>query len=282
MSIAALSSVLDSVNALAGAVVDGINTPLKDAPSSVVLLVHALLMALLALAAYAVLSNQPRIKRTKNRMLARLLEIRILGDDPLAVFGAFGRVLWTLTVYLSASLKPMLFLFPVVILWIAQLAGWFEWRPLAPGESALVSAKLKTGTSLTAAEPSIQVPAAFAVDTPPFRSLAFGEVAWRIRAVSPGGGAMVCNVAGEALEKQIASSAVLAKVSPTRTANVADSILAPWERILGKDSAVAEIRIDYPTRITTIFGLRINWLVLLCIAAIAFGFALKKPFGVDF
>ena len=274
---------MDGVNRFTGALVGGVNGLLGNASPAVVLLVHSLLIAVLAVAVYALVSNQRTIKTTRNRMIARLLEIRLFGDDPISVLGSFGRVLTATGLYIGASLKPLLLLLPIVVLWIGQLAGWFEWRPLAKGESVVVSMKLKAGTSPVAQPATLQVPGEFVVETPAFRSVHTGEVAWRVKAVQPGSGMMQCSSGAATVEKEITASASMKKVSPKRMENrFWDRVLFPAEESLSKDSPIAEVRVDYPRRSVRFFGYEINWLVAIFLASIAFALVVKRPFGVEF
>lgn len=250
---------------------------------TVVLLVHALIIALLAVAAYALVSNRQTIRTTRNRMIARLLEIRLFRDDPISVLGSFGRVLTAIGCYLGASLKPLLVLLPIVVLWIGQLAGWFEWRPLLRGESAVVSVKLREGVSPVAQPATLQVPGEFVVETPAFRSLDSNEVAWRVKAVQSGRGVMQCSAAGATVEKEITAGASMQRVSPKRVGErFWDRVLWPAEESLPKHSAISEVRVDYPRRSLRFFGFEINWLVALFLASLGFALVVKKPFGVEF
>ncbi len=274
---------MDGVNRFTGALVGGVNGLLGGASPAVVLLVHSLLIAVLAVAVYALVSNQRTIKTTRNRMIARLLEIRLFGDDPISVLGSFGRVLTATGLYIAASLKPLVVLLPVVVLWIGQLSGWFEWRPLAKGESVVVSMKLKDGISPVAQPATLQVPADFLVETPAFRSVHTNEVAWRVKALQPGSGTMQCAAGDATVEKEITASSALRKVSPKRTGDhFWDRVLFPGEDALAKDSAVSEVRVDYPRRSLRFFGYEINWLVAIFVASIAFALVVKRPFRVEF
>jgi hypothetical protein len=180
-------------------------------------------------------------------------------------------------------LKPLVILLPVVVLWIGQLAGWFEWRPLAKGESVVVSVKLKEGVSPVAQPATLQVPGEFVVETPAFRSVHSNEVAWRVKAVQPGSGAMQCTSGAVTVEKEITASASLKKVSTKRVENrFWDRVLFPGEESLAKDSPISEVRVDYPRRSLRFFGYEVNWLVAIFFASIAFALVVKKPFGVEF
>ena len=274
---------MEPVNRLANAVVGGLTRLVQGLPPSLVLMVHALAIAVIAVGVYALVSNQRVIKQRKNRMIARLLEIRLFHEDPIAVLGSFGRVLAGIAAYMGASLKPLLFLVPVILVWIAHLAGWFEWRPLAPGEAAIVTLKLNPGVSPVAAPASLEAPFGFEVETPAFRSLATNEISWRIRAVRASHGSLRCNAAASTANKTIVADTALAEVSPQRVGDAFWSrVLWPWEPALEKGSAFSEIRIDYPRRSLKFFGWEINWLVALLIASIAFALVVKKPFRVEF
>jgi hypothetical protein len=274
---------MEPVNRFANAVVGGLTGLVHWLPPSVVLMVHALAIAVLAVVVYALVSNQRVIKERKNRMIARLLEIRLFHEDPIAVLGSFRRVLSGIVAYMGASLKPLIFLLPVVLVWIAHLAGWFEWRPLVPGEATLVTLKLKPGVSPVAQPASLEAPAGFAVETPAFRSLATNEISWRIRALQTAGGDLHCDAADLHEHKEVVANTALAKVSPKRTSDgFWSQVLYPWEPPLAKDSPFSEIRIDYPRRSLKFFGFEINWLVALLIGSIALALVVKKPFRVEF
>ena len=73
------------------------------------------------------------------------------------------------------------------------------------------------------------------------------------------------------------------KVSPKRVENrFWDRVLFPAEESLPKDSAIAEVRVDYPRRSLKFFGHEINWLVAIFIASIVFALVVKRPFRVEF
>lgn len=275
---------IDIINRISEIFVTGITRAFGWLSPLGVLLVHSLLIGILALLAYAWCSNQAAIKRSKNRLLARLLEIRLFQDSPVLVLGSFFRTIGGTFVYMKDSLKPMLVMLPVVVLWITQLAGYFEWRPLRPGETVTVSAALEKGKSPTASPATIEVPAGIKVETEAMRSLKDGEVAWRLKAEQETAGVMKITAAGATEEKEIVVSSGLAQASPQRQKNgFWLKLYYPFEPSLPADSAFAELRIkNYPHRELKVFGYEMHWLIILLIASILFGFALKKPFKVEF
>lgn len=275
---------IDLVNRTSEVFVTGITRLFGWLPPLGVLLVHSLLIGVLALIAYALVSNQAAIRRTKNRLTARLLEIRLFQDDPLAVLGAFFRVLGGTCVYLKDSLKPMLILLPVVVLWITQLAGYFEWRPLKPGESVEIAATLEKGRDVMNPPAVLHVPPGLKIETPAFRSFKDNEIAWRVLAQQEAAGAVRIEAAGDSVEKEIAVSTALVQASPKRVkTGFWTKLYYPFEPSLSPGSAFTEVRIhSYPNRQLKVFGWEVHWLIILLAASILFGFALKKPFKVEF
>ena len=266
---------IDLANRISEIIVTGINRLFGWLPPLGVLLIHALLMGVLALAVYALVSNQASIKRTKNRLFQ---------DDPLAVMGSFFRVLGGTCLYMKDSLMPLVVMLPIVVLWITQLAGWFEWRPLRPGETTVVAAKMEKGTDITAGAPALSVPAGLIVETPAFRALKDNEVVWRVKAQGAASGAMKIDVGGASAEKEVAAAgAGLAQVSPKRLkSGFWEKVYYPYEAPLQADGPFSEIRVIYPVAQMKVLGFEMHWLIVLLIASIIFGFALKKPFKVEF
>ena len=275
---------IDTANRVSELVVTGINSLFGWLPPIGVLLIHGLLMGVLALSVYALVSNQASIKRTKNRLLARVLEIRLFQDDPLAVIGSFFRVLGGTFLYMRDSLMPLFVMLPIVVLWITQLAGFFEWRPLRPGETTVVAVKMEKGTDISSGAPKLSVPAGMTVETEAFRSLKDNEVVWRVKADGAATGTMKIDVAGESIEKEVAAAGGgLVQVSPKRLkTGFWEKVYYPYETSLPADKRFSEIRVTYPQGQIKIFGMEMNWLIILLIASIVFGFALKKPFKVEF
>lgn len=87
-------------------------------------------------------SNQEKIKETKDRIKAHLLEIRLFKDDLRILLSAQKSILLYNVNYMKHALKPMVFMIIPVAIILIQLDGWFGYRPLRLGESAIISVKL--------------------------------------------------------------------------------------------------------------------------------------------
>src|SRR5258707_921288 len=88
-------------------------------------------------------SNQAAIQKTRNRLSAELIALRLFKDDLRVFFGIQFQVLvWTLK-YLRHSLVPMLILMIPTIVILIQLNLHYGARPLRVGEDTLVKVKLR-------------------------------------------------------------------------------------------------------------------------------------------
>ena len=120
------------------------------------MLVVSLLTGLGMLLIFKYTSNQAGIRRTKDRIKAHLLEMRLYQDSLRNSFKAQGGILKANLKYMSHSLKPLLVMFVPVILILIQLNFWFAYRPLKPGEPVLLKLKLKESFSPMETEIELQ------------------------------------------------------------------------------------------------------------------------------
>ena len=74
----------------------------------------------------------------------------------------------------------------------------------------------------------------------------------------------------------------LAAVSTERNSGGFWSALA-WSREppLPADSSLQQLAVTYPVRELRVFGWNVNWLLAFFVLTMVFGFALKKPLGVE-
>lgn len=244
----------------------------------------SLVTGIIMLLIFRYTSDQKGIKEAKDLIKAYLLEIRLFKDDLRIQLSAQKEILRHNFTYMKHALKPMLFMIIPVVIILIQLDGWFGYRPLKLGESAIVSVQLADSTSMDTL-PSISVESAdrgFLVETPPLRIPAEGEVSWRIRANEPGEHNLTFNVSGSTFQKGLTiSDGQLDRVSRVVASGFWDNFLNPGEQPLAKNSLMKKIEINYPSRSIEIFGWDIHWLVAFFILSIVFGFAFKGLFKVE-
>src|SRR6185503_13196087 len=192
--------------------------------------------------------NQDAIQRTRNRLSAELIALRLFKDDLRVFFGIQYQVLaWTLK-YLRHSLVPMLILMVPTVIILIQLNLHYGFRPLRVGEPALVKVKLRdasaiaAGTSLT-----LRAPENLRVETPGVRVQDLKEICWRVCGVQDGRFDLIVSDGKDSMTKQFAVGGRLEGVSPIRTGeDWLSCLLNPGEAPIPAQSAIESIEIRYP------------------------------------
>lgn len=228
-------------------------------------------------------SNQDAIRRTRSRLSAELLALRLFKDDLRVFFRIQGRVLvWTLK-YLRHSILPMCLLMVPAVAILIQLNLHYGVRPLAVGETCLVKVKLRDAGALARdAGPTLQAPPNLRVETEGVRIPELKEVSWRVRGVAPGRFDLTVNIGGELVAKKMAVGGRLEGVSSLRTGgHWLTNLLYPGEAPIPPASPVESIEILYPALDISFLGWPMDWLIVFFVLSLAFGYAFKGVLGVQ-
>lgn len=242
----------------------------------------SLFATLLVLVIFKFASSQRLIRKRRDRLLARVLELILFKDDIVVNLGAFVRVLWANALYLLALLPPVLVTIVPLILILLHLHTWFGIRPLRTGEETVVTARLRDDTPVMQQEISLQAQAGVVVETGPVRVPSRNEVSWRVRPAQPGQHRLAIGVGGIESTKTLVAGARLARASARRVdGGLWRQLTDPVERPLDSDGPVKEIRLAYPSRDLLLGPFALNWLVVFFVLTILFGLALKGPLRVE-
>jgi hypothetical protein len=87
-------------------------------------------------------SDQKAIGRTKDRLKAHLLAVRLFQDQLPVVMRAYGKILHGTGSYLRLAFTPFLIAILPITFLIVQLDRYFGWLPLQPAQSFLVEARV--------------------------------------------------------------------------------------------------------------------------------------------
>jgi hypothetical protein len=227
-------------------------------------------------------SNQKVIGKTRDRLSAELIGLRLFKDDLRVFFRIQYHVLvWTVR-YLRYSLVPMLILMVPTLLILIQLNLHYGCRPLRVGEQTLVKVKLREPMALArGTQITLEAPDNLKVETPPVRLAEVNEVCWRVRGVLAGQSDLKVSDGKVSVTKQVAVGDRRQAVSSLRTGeDWLTRLLYPAEAAIPSQSAIASIEIRYPELDLSILGRHVNWLVLFLILSLVFGYALKGVLGV--
>ncbi|MFO7865653.1 MAG: hypothetical protein R6V02_02415 [Candidatus Aminicenantes bacterium] len=247
------------------------------------MIVISLLTGLLMLFIFKHTSNQEGIRRTKDRIKAYLLEMRLYKDSFSASMRAQGNILAANIRYIGHSLKPLLVMIIPVLLILIQLNFWFGYKPLEPGESTILKVKLAEGYDPMEVDISLDLSPGIQKETPPLRIREEREIDWRLSAVEPGTHEAVIEIESYRFPKKIyAGQKPLMRISPLRPdSNLIQTLLYPAEKPLPKAQPVLSIEVLHPSGGLNFMGVNLHWLIVFFALSIIFGFSLKGFFGVE-
>lgn len=256
--------------------------PMMVLPAWLSLTVISAVLGVLMLILFKHTSNQAAIGKVRDTIKAQLLAMKLFKDNIPVVLKAQVKILLNAMLLLIHSFRPMLVMIIPFSLLLGQLGLWYQSRPLAVGEQALVTVQLADSDTGRMPPVSLQPSAAATVTSGPVRVPSKRQVYWQVQAAESGQQQLTFQVADKAVHKELAVGEGLMPVSMTRPGlNVADLILHPAEKPFGKASPVQSIEITYPDRPSKVTGTDF-WIVSLFVISMAVAFLLKPFFNVKF
>lgn len=276
---------MEILNATLRVFFDAIQNPLASAPVWVGILLWSIPVTVFALWIFKVTSNQDRITAVKAKIHACLFEIRLFNDDIRAIFRAQWEIIGHVLHYQMLALKPMIWIFPPLILIMIQLHAFYGFRGLEPGESAIVTATM-SDNGITRPDVELQVPEGVILETPGVWAPDLHQMAWRIKAEKPGDFDLGFEHLGVTQNKMFRVTEAAVRLSPERPSR---SFLAqlewPSEKPLPPESSLATITLGYPEAQVSFLGLEMEsqwaWMILFFVVTMIIGLALKSPMGVE-
>lgn len=228
-------------------------------------------------------SNQEAIKRAKNRIAAAFLEVRLFKSDLGQMLRAQGSIFGATFRYMSHALVPMLWMIVPVVLMLIQLNLWYGYSPLAPEQSAMLTARLEGEERLTARNIKLEADAGLEIETPPLRIESLKEVNWRIKALEEGQHQLHLTVNGTTVNHivYVGNQKQFLKIEPVRVRGAWDEVWNPGTAPLPGDSPVINFEIRYSEMQANLLGWQTHWVIVFLILSVVFGFALKGVFKVE-
>jgi len=243
----------------------------------------SLLTGLLMLFIFRRTSNQEGIRRTKNKIKAHLLELRLYKDSLPVSLRAYGNILLANLRYISHSVKPMLVMIVPILLILIQLNLWFGYDSLPLGQAALLKVMLEDGQNEPPSDIALEASSGITVETPALWIEESREIDWRLRAREKGIHSIVFHRGQNSFSKKVAiAQNALSRISAVKPgSNVFDEIFNPGEKPLPGKLGLRSVEVAYPSKRMNLFGWRLHWLIVFIALSIVFGFALKGVFKVE-
>jgi len=205
-------------------------------------------------------SKPQSIRQAKRQVRARLYAIRLYSDDPVLVMRAEGQLLQWIARYLAHALRPAVIAFVPLLALFAQLDAVYGHRPLAPGESAIVSARFPPGTEMRTLDPILEGQG-ITVETPAVRIADRREACWRVRARPVPRAALILRAGGRSV------------AAPVDCGSLHLFRAMPW-------SALPSIDVRCPRASLDWFGLPLDWRVWYPLITVLTMFVFRRRFGV--
>lgn len=226
-------------------------------------------------------SNPNAIRRTRNRLLARTLELLMFQHDLRASFTACGRILTANAAYLFQFLRPMAVgLIPLVLIFV-QMESWFDRRPLRIGEQAVLSVEIDQSRSVLDQSIGLQLPEMLKIDSPPVRIPSKNEFAWRIAATASGNGWVEVISGGIKERKSLSTGDQLVRLSKTRESNgMLQQLFSPSEPPLDNGGPIRRMQVSYPRRELLIGQSEVPWLLAAFVLIMVMSLILGRLFGI--
>ncbi len=255
--------------------------PIAFLPGWVSATIVAVLTGLGMLLVFKHTSNQKALKAVRDDIKAQMLAMKLFKESVAVTLRAQGRILVGAGKLLFLSLVPVAVMALPATMLLAQLALWYQARPLEVNEDAVLTMRLAQGAD--GAWPKVQLEPSAAVEVThgPVRVLSKHEICWNLRAKSPGDHHLVFDVDGQKIDKDFAIGEGFMRVSTERPAwSWSDVLLNPWERPFEPGSAVRSIEIDYPRRSSWTSGSD-SWVIYWFAVSFVAAFFCRGLLGVN-
>lgn len=277
-----LTQIITWLNAAANAIGAICLAPIAVLPGWLSATLVAAVTGVLMLLAFKYTSNQPAIKRVRADIKANTLAISLFRDSAKVSLKSQGGILWGALRLMVLAIVPMLVMVIPVCLILGQLALWYQARPLAVGEEAVVTIQLAEGSVTEDTSCHLQSSSAFEATVGPVRVPGKDWICFNIAAREPGNHQLVFEVAGESAEKELAVGDGFMRVSLMRPAWEWTAVLMhPREEPFWvSESPVESIEIAYPERSSWVAGTH-SWLIYWFIASMVFAFIARPWLGVN-
>jgi len=278
-----LSRVLWVLNPICTHVGDIVYAPLSLLPIGLGLIVLSAVAGVVMLLAFRRLSDQKAIGRAKDQIKANLLALKLYKDELRVTLLSQWRLLGAIGRLQRHMLAPVLWLLLPMLLGLAQMGIRYQWRPLKPGERALITMKL-AGNPADPPTVSLSPTAGAIVEVGPVPArLDDGvELTWRVRGAEPGRHRLDFLVGGTAVAKELVVGDGFDRVSPFRSQRSwTTQLLYPAERPLPGDSSVQSIEIEYAGRDSWVYGADI-WVLTFFVISMAAALICAPMFKVRF
>ena len=265
-----MTTIVIWLNALANACAEYALAPLAVLPGWLSATLVAGVTGVIMLLIFKYTSKQDSVKDVRDSIKANLLALSLFRDSAVVSLRCQANVLAGAFRLLLLAVVPMLVMTVPMCLLLAQLAVWYQARPLHIGEETVVTAFLADASN-EMNDVHLEANPAAEVTVGPVRIPSKHMICWNVRATQKGYHQLKLDVGEQSFAKQLAVGDGFMRVSLRRpTRSWEEALLHPCETPFARNSAVQAVEIDYPDRLGWTSGTDywvVYWFVVSMIAA---------------
>lgn len=221
---------------------------------------------------FRAVSRPDAIRAAKRRMQARLLELRLFGDEPSLVWRAQVGLLTANLKYLSVMLVPILLIAVPMTLAFPHLDAIYGRAPLPVGASTVLTVRLHDAFGAALPQAQIVAPPGLSVATPAVRVPAEREISWELRAEGPVSQPVRIELGNAAVTKMVRAESRGLYLAEAAEASPLAWLLDPGERLVSAPG-VDSVRVTYRAERYSLGGFEWPWeawfVIVSMVAAVA-------------
>ena len=212
-------------------------------------------------------SNPKAIIAAKDKVKARILEMRIYQDDPGLIIRAFGGTLKANGRYLATLLVPfVVIIIPIMIVWM-QLDERYARTYLPKGSTTLLTVQLKEGFDPYETNVDLSIAGRGIVkDSRPVRVSETREVDWRLKVNHWGTHTATLTADGSSYTIPLVAQSKYRFVGHKREASsFMEPLLHPALDPIPAGSPFASVRVEYPSASYAFLIWHVHWIVIFLV-----------------
>lgn len=273
----AVASVIAALNTVSNALFALVFAPVDRLPGWLSITLISALLGVFVFVIFMYTANRSAFSRVVDTIMASILAVFLFRDNIGVTMRSEVRLLVCSVKLLWYSLFPVLIMSLPLMFVLAQMGAWYQFRPPVPGmETVQVKLQLQEQQGEWPAI-SLAENAAVRIVSGPVRLFSRAEVYWELQPLEEGMHELSFTIGDQTHTKTFSAGSGFARLSPVRpgASDLFDVLLFPLEKPLS-GGAVRSIQIDYPDRVSKIYGTD-WWILYFCIISMIFAL-LSKPF----
>lgn len=227
-------------------------------------------------------SSQRAIKRTKDRLKARILEMRLYQDDVVLILRGLGGALRNNMVYLGTIFVPFLIMVVPVAIVFTQLDQRYSRSNLVPGSNPLLTVQLKEGLNPFDTGVELTIEDGVVPRGKPVRDSVSRKVIWRLQVDVGGTHDVTVYAKGSSYTFPLVAESAYRMIGSERSASgLFEPLIHPALPPIPPDSPFQLIAVDYPAARHPLLGWHVHWIVIFLVYSLIAAAALKMLIGIE-